>query len=62
MKKKKMLVPGSLFGELTQITGKKWKHATVFALESCSVIVFSSQINKILKVSKYKKDNYIGNL
>jgi hypothetical protein len=50
-KQKKLYRPGALFGELVFITQKKWRHATVFALEPSSVVVFiNSQLNKLIKV------------
>ena len=52
--KKNLYLPCSLFGDLLIITQKKWRNATVFALEKSSVIVFSSNhISKIIKVQVY---------
>ena len=48
---KNMYLPGMLFGDLLTITQKKWRHATVFALEATTVIVFNTNhVNKIIKV------------
>ncbi len=48
---KNLYKPGALFGELTPITQKKWRHSTVFALEKTSLLVFNNyQISKIVKV------------
>ncbi len=50
-KSRKLLRPGTIFGELTVIMQKKWRHVTIFALEDASVISFSnSQISRIVKV------------
>jgi len=51
VKPKKLLHPGAIFGELSLITQKKWRHANIYALEESSIISFSNlQINKIVKV------------
>jgi len=55
--RRKIYKPGDLFGDLTLITHKKWRHANVHALENSSVLVFNNaHINKIIKVDydKYK--------
>jgi len=55
--RRKIYKPGDLFGDLTLITCKKWRHANVRALEDSSVLVFNNAyINKIIKVDydKYK--------
>lgn len=42
---------GSLFGDLSILVNKKWRHTTVFALEKSQVIVFSNnQISRLVKV------------
>ena len=50
-KGKRQLTPGAMFGELTFIMQKKWRHANIYALEESSLIAFSNyQINRITKV------------
>ncbi len=48
---------GSIFGELSILTQKKWRSGSVFALEDSSVIVFTvAQVTKIIRVSdKYSR-------
>ena len=48
--KRRLYLPGIIFGELTLLVPKKWRHATIFALESSSLLSFSNyQISKIIK-------------
>ena len=52
---KKILTPGSIFGDLSIITQKKWRHCIIYALEESALLKFSNhQINRIVKVI-YKK-------
>ena len=42
---------GTLFGELSNVRQKKWRHAFIFALEPSLVIEFpNNQINRIINV------------
>lgn len=48
-------IPGALFGELTHITQKKWRHSTVFALEPTTLLVFNNmQLSRVLKDASAK--------
>lgn len=47
----KKLEPGAIFGDLSLVSTKKWRHSTVFALEEAAVIGFlTHQIGKMIKV------------
>lgn len=55
---RKTFKPGDLFGDLTLITQKKWRHSNVYALEESSVLMFNnSYINKIIKVLCVRIEN-----
>lgn len=44
--------PGTIFGELSQLTKRKWRRSTVFALEESALIGFSNnQIARLIKVT-----------
>jgi len=48
---------GSLLGDLSIVTQRKWKHATVFALTHSFVLVFNNQqIQKIIKELSSKEE------
>jgi CRP-like cAMP-binding protein len=49
------MLPGALFGELTLINQKKWRHATIFALEPSVLLMFNNNnINRAIKEASEK--------